>query len=240
MERKQGTAAVGPLQRDPWYVQHRPLLAVQLAELLAGIHAVDVPEAVLGRRPGPAAVAGLALQQWAAEVRATPEADTPVVQQAVDWLAGNPPPPPERVTLVHGDYRIGNILHGHDDPDGREPDGLRTVLDWEMAHFGDPIEDVAWAQLVCWQVGTGRVGGLVDVRSWPELYATAAGRAVDPVALRWWGVLGSVKIACLIRRAMTVVAASAEEGLLDRLFADVGDELQHRLLPAAIASAGTA
>lgn len=228
MERCSGTAAIGPLHRDPWYVRHRAELAAWYAETLAAIHAADVPADILGGRPDPARVAGGELARWSGELCATPQAHTAVLDRALGWLAANPPPPPERVTLLHGDYRTGNILHGHGDGD---PSGLRTVLDWEMAHFGDPLEDLAWAQLVCWRVGTDRVGGLVDLARWPELYGAAAGRAPDLAALRWWEVLGSVKMACLVWRAAEAVAAPAERALLERLFADLGTELDRRLLP---------
>lgn len=100
-----------------------------------------------------------------------------------------------------------------------------------MAHLGDPLEDLAWAQLVCWRVGTDRVGGLVDLARWPELYGAAAGWAPDLAALRWWEVLGSVKMACLVWRAAEAVTAPAERALLERLFADLGTELDRRLLP---------
>ncbi|WP_055752112.1 phosphotransferase family protein [Frankia sp. AvcI1] len=229
MQRCSGTAAIGPLHRDPWYVEHRAELAVWFAATLAAIHAADVPADVLGGvRPDPARVAGAELARWSGELRATPQAHTAVLDRALGWLAANPPPPPARVTLLHGDYRTGNILHGHGDGG---PSGLRTVLDWEMAHLGDPLEDLAWAQLVCWRVGTDRVGGLVDLARWPELYGAAAGWAPDLAALRWWEVLGSVKMACLVWRAAEAVTAPAERALLERLFADLGTELDRRLLP---------
>jgi aminoglycoside phosphotransferase (APT) family kinase protein len=104
------------------------------------------------------------------------------------------------------------------------------VLDWELAHVGDPLEDVAYAQLVCWRVGTDRVGGLVDLDRWPGLYGEAAGVPVDPASLRWWEVLGSVKMACLTSRAAGTASSGAEQALLERLFADIGRELDERLL----------
>ncbi|MCM3923630.1 phosphotransferase family protein [Frankia sp. AiPs1] len=236
MERCAGTAAIGPLHRDRWYVEHRAELAAWFAATLAAIHAADVPADILDGRPDPARVAGRELARWSGELRATPQAQTAVLDRALAWLAANPPPPPARVTLLHGDYRTGNILHGHGDGG---PSGLRTVLDWEMAHFGDPLEDVAWAQLVCWRVGTDRVGGLVDLARWPELYGAAAGRAPDLAALRWWEVLGSVKMACLVWRAAEGVTAPAERALLERLFADLGTELDRRLLPPDHRPAGS-
>jgi aminoglycoside phosphotransferase (APT) family kinase protein len=233
MERKSGTAVIGPLSRDSWYAARRRDLAGQLAMMLAGIHSADLDENVLGPRPAREAVADRALAQWSAELHATPEAQTPLLDRALGWLAGNLPPAPVRVTLVHGDFRTGNILHGHGDPD--EPDGFRTVLDWEMAHFGDPLEDLAWAQLACWRVGTSRVGALVELPEWVELYAGATGQSVDIDALRWWEVFGSVKMSCLLKRAAAVTTAD-ERALLERLFDDLATELANTLLPSQAAT----
>jgi aminoglycoside phosphotransferase (APT) family kinase protein len=162
-----------------------------------------------------------------AELDETPSARSASIDRALGWLEANLPAPPERVTTVHGDFRIGNILHGRG---GDRPDGLWTVLDWEMAHHGDPLEDVAWAQLVCWRAGTGRVGGLVALPRWTDLYSRASGRAVDAEALRFWEVLGSVRMTGLIARAAAIVDDDHERALLRRLASDLVDELDLRLL----------
>jgi aminoglycoside phosphotransferase (APT) family kinase protein len=227
MDRVPGTAAIGPFHRDPWYVEHRAVVGAQLAEMLAAIHAVDVPDGIFAAAPEPAMAAPREAARWRQELDATPDACSPPVARALRWLEQHQPKPPARVTIVHGDYRTGNIVHGHED---RGVDGLRAVLDWELAHVGDPLEDVAYAQLVCWRVGTDRVGGLVDLDRWPGLYGEAAGVPVDPASLRWWEVLGSVKMACLTSRAAGTAPSGDEQELLERLFADIGRELDERLL----------
>jgi aminoglycoside phosphotransferase (APT) family kinase protein len=227
MQRHPGTAAVGAFRRDEWYLAHVDDLAGQLATMLAGVHSIDVPATILGPCPAPADVAPAAVERWATELDATPDARSEPIDRAIGWLSDNLPLPPERVTAVHGDFRIGNVLHGRG---GERPDGLWTILDWEMAHQGDPLEDVAWAQLVCWRVGTGRVGGLVPLDRWCALYAEAAGRVVDAAALRFWEVLGTIKMTCLIRRAAQVVDDERERALLRQLSAELLGELDHRLL----------
>lgn len=226
MERGAGTAAVGPLLRDPWYVARREQLGADLATILASIHAVTLPHTLLGQRPDPSRVASRALALCRTELVATAAARSGVLDRSVEWLEQNPPPAPSVVTVVHGDFRVGNVLHGHDNPGAR--DGFRLVLDWEMAHYGDPTEDVAWAQLVCWRLGSGRVGGLVDPATWVNTYASTARRAVDQAALRWWEVLGSVKLACLLHRAMALTSRS-ERGLLERLRHELDAELARLL-----------
>jgi aminoglycoside phosphotransferase (APT) family kinase protein len=228
MDRRPGTAAIGAFRRDPSYLDHRATLAAELAGILAAIHRADVDTDVLGPRPRPAEVGPLEVARWSDQLRAMPDARSPALDRALDWLVRERPRPPDRVVLVHGDYRIGNILHG---PDGAGVPGLRTVLDWEMAHFGDALEDVAWAQLVCWRFGTGRVGGLVPPSHWADLYGRAAGTDLDRRSLRFWEVLGTVKMACVLWRAAAAASEPAERGLLRQLFADLSTELDDHLLP---------
>jgi aminoglycoside phosphotransferase (APT) family kinase protein len=94
------------------------------------------------------------------------------MRSACTWLEAATPAPPARLCIVHGDYRTGNLLY-----DRR---GITGVLDWEMAHPGDPLEDVAWAQLASWRVGTGLVGALLTDDEWIGAYQTASGRSIDP------------------------------------------------------------
>jgi aminoglycoside phosphotransferase (APT) family kinase protein len=105
------------------------------------------------------------------------------------------------------------------------------VLDWEMAHAGDPLEDVAWAQLVCWRAGTGRVGSLVAPDTWLTLYESARGEQIDRETVRWWEMVGSVKMSCLLRSAVNVVESVAESRLLDDLFDELGAVLTDLLYP---------
>src|SRR5947208_9125553 len=69
----------------------------------------------------------------------------PVAHAAIRWLRRHPPQPARKLSLVHGDYRTGNFLYS---PDGE----IKAILDWEMAHVGDPLEDLAWSMdpLWCW------------------------------------------------------------------------------------------
>jgi aminoglycoside phosphotransferase (APT) family kinase protein len=227
MDRVEGTAAVGPLLRDPYYVRRRGRFGRQKAEILAMIHAVAPPAGLFAAASladagdaGPREVA-----RWARAVSAVPDARTPAVRAAVRWLERHQPGRPDRVALVHGDYRTGNLLYG--------PDGIRAVLDWEMAHPGDPLEDVAFAQLVCWRVGTDRVGGLVTAERWIELYDRAAGGTVDRDSLHFWEVLNGVKMAALTLRAAQRLPPGRERDLLTRLFAQLDADLGGLLAPGA-------
>jgi aminoglycoside phosphotransferase (APT) family kinase protein len=226
MERVEGITAVRPLLRDPHYVRRHDRFGRQKAGILAMIHAL-APPAGLFAGTGFAGTGDLVsareTARWVRAVSEVPAARTPAVRAAVRWLERHQPGRPDRVALVHGDYRTGNLLYG--------PDGIRAVLDWEMAHPGDPLEDVAFAQLVCWRVGTGRVGGLVTAGRWIELYEQAAHVAVDRDSLHFWEVLAAVKMAALTLRAGQRRPPGRERDLLTRLFAQLDADLGDRLLP---------
>jgi aminoglycoside phosphotransferase (APT) family kinase protein len=228
MERMEGITAVGPLLRDPHYVRRHDQFGRQKAEILAMIHARAAPADLFtgtGSAGAGDVVGGREAARWARAVSKVPDARTPAVRAAVRWLERHQPARQDRVALVHGDYRTGNLLYG--------PDGIRAVLDWEMAHPGDPLEDVAFAQLVCWRVETGRVGGLVTADRWIELYSRAARVTVDRDSLHFWEVLGTVKMAALTLRAGQRLPPGRERGLLTRLFAQLDSDLGDRLLPGA-------
>ena len=121
----------------------------------------------------------------------------PVFELALRWLRDHDPGPSTEVTLVHGDFRHGNLIIG--------PDGVRAVLDWELAHFGDPMEDLGWICVNSWRFGEidKPVGGF---GSREELFAgyEEAGRKVDPDAR---DVLGSDGHAALGRDVLRHDAA---------------------------------
>lgn len=237
MQRLPGTAAVGPLLRGRAVVptrSGRPVrpddaaaiavvpatLGRQKAAILARIHDLPLPEA-LAPLPKPHEIAALETRRWADASAQTPGAQTDTTRAALDRLRLLAPPAPERVCIVHGDYRTGNLLY-----DGSHITG---VLDWEMAHPGDPLEDVAWAQLASWRVGTGLVGAMLTDAEWIASYESASGRTVDPVALRFWQILTGVKMSLLAWRAFERTAPGREHELLGTLFAQLQRQLDDNL-----------
>jgi len=89
-------------------------------------------------------------------------------------------------TLVHGDFRLGNLM-----VDG---DGLVGVLDWELAHVGDPAEDLGWLCVPSWRFGGPHpVAGVGSREELLSAYAAAGGRAVDEPTLRWWEAFGTLR-----------------------------------------------
>lgn len=101
------------------------------------------------------------------------------------WLDAHRPPT-RPAALVHGDFRLGNLIVG--------PDGLRAVLDWELVHLGDPLEDLGWLCTRAWRFGEApAVGGFGSIEQLLAAYRAGGGGDVDPAALHWWQVYGTLR-----------------------------------------------
>jgi aminoglycoside phosphotransferase (APT) family kinase protein len=111
----------------------------------------------------------------------------PVVEWAFRWLREHLPPPPPRQTVVHGDMRTGNIIVG--------PEGLNAVLDWEVVHLGDPMEDLGWICVTSWRFGEvdKPAGGFGSREEMFAGYESAGGATVDAARVRWWEVMGTLR-----------------------------------------------
>lgn len=181
MQRIAGATLPGKILRDPALAAVRPQLAGQLGSIAAAIHAVDAsrfPELPL-----------LDAQRQVQHLRAQYEAQEtarPVFDLAFRWLHEHLPPAVAPV-LVHGDYRHGNLIIG--------AQGVHAVLDWELAHIGDPAEDLAWLCIPPWRFGEldRPVGGFGLREDLLAAYERASGRSIDKVRLAWWDVLGSLR-----------------------------------------------
>jgi aminoglycoside phosphotransferase (APT) family kinase protein len=181
MQRIEGETIARKILRDAEFAEARPRLARQLGSIAAGIHGIArsrLPELCMMISSGEIAELGREYRSFGWP--------RPVFELALRWLADHDPGPPEQVTLVHGDFRHGNLIIG--------PDGVRAVLDWELAHTGDPMEDLGWICVTSWRFGQidKPVGGF---GSREELFAgyEAAGRMVDPDRVMFWEVMGTLR-----------------------------------------------
>lgn len=189
MERIDGGVVASPFTFDP-YGAHAPALGEQFFTTLGRLAALDhaaTPIREAAVLPAAKACWRIALDQWSAVIEADEQHPQPIVRAAIRHLRRNPPPPAQRISIVHGDYRTGNFMH---DGAGR----VLAILDWEMAHLGDPIEDLGWAFDPLWNhFDEGRVCGLVSPAEAIALWETASGLTVDPAALAWWSLFNAVK-----------------------------------------------
>jgi aminoglycoside phosphotransferase (APT) family kinase protein len=110
-----------------------------------------------------------------------------VFELAIRWLGERCPPPPETPKLVHGDFRNGNLMVG--------PEGVRAVLDWEIAHVADPMEDLGWICVGSWHFGVDHlpVGGFGLREDLWAGYEAAGGAPVRREHALWWEVFGSLR-----------------------------------------------
>jgi aminoglycoside phosphotransferase (APT) family kinase protein len=127
------------------------------------------------------------LDYWEGVLNADEIAPQPITRAAIRWLRANPPPPAARLSLVHGDYRTGNFLYA---PDG----DIHAILDWEMSHLGDPLEDLAWSLARPWCFGRDDMrGNLAPLEDAVAIWEQASGLKADPDALKWWRLFSVVK-----------------------------------------------
>jgi hypothetical protein len=184
MERLDGETIPRRLLRDDAYAAVRPGLARRLGEVLARIHRVD-----------PGAVPGLPRVDALGEARelyAEFAEPRPALEIGLRWLARHRPPA-SADGLVHGDFRTGNLMVGRD--------GLRGVLDWELAHRGDPMQDLGWLCTKAWRFGSAQpVGGFGTRADLMAGYAEGGGVPPDEATQRWWELCGTVRWALLCRR----------------------------------------
>jgi aminoglycoside phosphotransferase (APT) family kinase protein len=126
------------------------------------------------------------LDYWEGVLDEDEAAPLPVIRAAIRWLRAHPPRPAQKVGVVHGDYRTGNFLY---DDQGR----IHGVLDWEMAHLGDPLEDLGWSLNPVWSFGRGLAGGLLPRDEAVSAWEAASGLRADPDDLHWWELFNCVK-----------------------------------------------
>lgn len=162
----------------------RARLLDQCAQALAAIHRAD-PDGIGLSTADP-------LAQWRTQLDEMGDT-TAVFEYAFRWLEQHRPArtPP---VLVHGDFRMGNLIV--------DDDGLAAVLDWELTHIGEALDDLAWFCIRAWRFGAPRelgAGGLGRIEDFVAAYEAAGGAAVDRGALRWWLVAATLRWGVICR-----------------------------------------
>lgn len=225
MDLVEGETLARRLLRDEGYAGARAALPGQLAAALARIHTMDAasPDLAFLARPAPGERPSAAeLARFEQIYRALAPDPHPVLELAFRWLAPRAPAP-AAITVVHGDFRVGNVIFG--------PEGLRAVIDWELTRVGDPMQDLGWLCVRSWRFGADEkpVGGLAARAPFFAAYERASGRHVDPEVVRWWEVLGNLKWAIMcIMQARTFLdghTRSVELASLGRRVAEMELEL---------------
>jgi aminoglycoside phosphotransferase (APT) family kinase protein len=188
-ERIEGETIPARVLRQPELAQARKRMAAQCGRILAAIHRVPAGPLPFLRHFDAAET--LALFERTLDRVGLP---VPALELALRWAHARLPQR-ARTTLVHGDFRTGNFIVG--------PEGIRAVLDWEIAHVGDPMEDLGYLCMRTWRFGgSGPVGGFGAREELFAAYEKASGLAVDREQARFWEVVGAMRWALgCVRRA---------------------------------------
>ena len=225
MDRLEGETIPRKILRDDLYAPARTHLARDCGEALSLIHRLDpvnLPE-TLRQAPGSVRLAELHAAY------ATIGRPNPVYALALRWLSDHRPPDPAKLSLVHGDFRHGNLMIG--------PDGLVGVLDWELAHLGDPMEDLGWICVPSWRFGEIEkpVGGFGQRHQLFTAYEAAGGAPVDPDRVRFWEVFGTLQWGLMCSGMAEVFRsgadASVERAMIGRRASEVEIDLLDYLAP---------
>jgi aminoglycoside phosphotransferase (APT) family kinase protein len=223
MARVEGETIPRKILRDAEFAAARPKLARQLGGVLAGIHGLDLAQLPELR--------GMTAAKEIAELERDYRSfdwPRPVFELALRWLRDHDPGPSEQNTLVHGDFRHGNLIIG--------PDGVRAVLDWELAHTGDPMEDLGWICVNSWRFGEidKPVGGFGTREELFAGYEAAGGRA-DPPRVKFWEVMGTLRwgVMCcgMMQRFRLGPEHSVERAMIGRRSSETEIDLLRILAP---------
>ncbi|WP_197514744.1 phosphotransferase family protein [Mycobacterium sp. 852013-50091_SCH5140682] len=166
----------------------RPALLAQCAQALAQIHRADAHGIGLTQSDP--------LADWRGELDQMGDT-TATFEWAFRWLERNRPTPTRHV-LVHGDFRMGNLIVDCTSGTAR----LAAVLDWELTHIGEAADDVAWFCIRAWRFGAPKelaAGGLGSIDEFVSAYQAAGGAPVDPDTLHWWLVLATLRWGVICR-----------------------------------------
>ncbi|MFN2425364.1 MAG: phosphotransferase family protein [Candidatus Binatia bacterium] len=200
MDMVPGEALARRLLRDERYAAARVALPGELGRELARTHSIDVAQPSLAflaaRVPGgddPRRFALAEVERYRQILDAfSTDHPYPLLRLVARWLEQHAPAV-TRPALVHGDFRIGNVMF--------DERGLTAVLDWELCHVGDPVEDLGWLCVRTWRFGndTLAAGGLCSREDLVRFYEEAGGEPCHARALSWWELFGNWKWAIICR-----------------------------------------
>lgn len=230
MARLPGESVGRRVVKLPALAAAREAIARAMGAELARIHAIPVASVAHALRgPGGRTPAAHALWQTREAIATLPIRD-PLWAYALRWLEERTPAAPACDAVVHGDFRVGNLLVA--------PEGLRGVLDWEFAHLGDPHEDLAWTMVRDWRFEQDalRVGGVGTPEDLFAGYTAAGGGPIDRDAVAWWEVCGNLRWAVIChtqaQRHLGGADRSVELASLGRKSAEIAWEVLHLIRSA--------
>ena len=214
--------------RLPELADARNHLANDCGRALARIHALSVPSSLF-RQLHNVSPEALVRETWDAYIALdTPQ---PMIDFTAQWLLRHLPVG-SKTSLVHGDFRNGNLMV--------TPDGIRAVLDWELSHIGDPMRDLGWLCVNSWRFGNRSlpVGGFGRVEDLVSGYESVSGEKVDREALQFWEVFGSfwwsITTLGMAQTWRTGETPSVERPVIGRRSTEAQMDCVHLLIPGEV------
>jgi aminoglycoside phosphotransferase (APT) family kinase protein len=229
MEWLEGETLGAKIVRDPAFEALRPRLAFECGAILARLHRVDLDATGLRDKLERMTPEVYIAQTWT-RYRGF-ETPQPMIDFTARWLLDHLPEDTE-LTLVHNDFRTGNLMIG--------PNGVVGVLDWELAHVGDPMRDLGWLCTNSWRFGQSElpVGGFGTYEDLFRGYESVSGKPVDPVRVRFWEVFGSFwwAVACLAMAEAyrTGLDRSVERAAVGRRSSEAQIDCVNLLIPGQV------
>lgn len=222
-DRVEGESLARRILRNPEFAGTRPKLAFQCGAILARIHAVPA-----------AGLPPLKIRFAADQIDELYESyqsfggGSAVFELTFRWLRDHMPRQVSVPRLIHGDFRNGNLIVGSE--------GVRAVLDWELAHLGDPAEDLGWITVNSWRFSEIRkeVGGFGTVEQMLDGYRAEGGEAIDVKRVLYWRTLGSLRwglICRMMARPPRGVPISVERAMIGRRVSETELDLLDILAP---------
>ncbi len=182
---------------------HRRAISEAMVDTLSDLHAIDVAKHGLDALGKPAGFVARQIRGWTERWHGSKTSDLQEMEELARWLDAHIPADPPRAALVHGDYKLDNVML-----DASAPHGLVAVLDWEMSAIGDPLVDLGI--LLCYWTHVAeqsRDDAVATVTTRPgwftrseilQRYASRSSRAVDNIAL--YEVFALFKLAVVLQQ----------------------------------------
>ena len=199
----------------------RVSIGSQFVSALAALHAFEwqgTPVATIGGTKDPARTASDQLERWLGHLRRWSTDRVPMLELAALWLRDNAPAA-SRVTITHGDFRIGNFL----EVEGR----ITAILDWELVQLGDPVEDLGWICLQAWRGRSPHMCHFFERAELRDRYAAMTGHEVAIADMAYWEAFGTFKLAIMHYGATDCFA---RRGFNDLRMAGMGAQIPRMLL----------